>query len=241
MTDATLSPSALPDAVRSRLAIALDIDDLVAALRLAKELQPWFKTAKVGMELFSAAGPDALAAMAQQGYDVFYDAKLYDIPTTVRKAAKVLGALGARYVTFPAAAGVPTLRAGVEGLREGAASAGLPEPIPLAVTILTSEAEASEHVLRQRVTAAVEAGCGGLVCAVPDIPTVRELAPATTLVTPGIRAAGAPVDDQGRVATPQEAFAAGADLLVIGRPVTLAADPVQAAEDLLGGLGSLDR
>jgi orotidine-5'-phosphate decarboxylase len=232
----TTTTTALPEAIRARLTIPLDVDDLVVALRLARDLQPWFATAKVGLELFSAAGPDAIASVAEVGYDVFYDAKLHDIPNTVGRAAKVLGALGARYVTLHASGGVAMLRAGVEGLREGAASAGLPEPIPLAITVLTSELEASEHVLRQRVTMAIEAGCGGLVCAVADIPVVRELAPATILFTPGIRAAGAPVDDQGRVATPEEAFAAGADHLIVGRPITLAEDPQEAARVLFATL-----
>ncbi|MGH9214394.1 MAG: orotidine-5'-phosphate decarboxylase [Acidimicrobiales bacterium] len=226
----------LPDDVRSRLAVALDIDDLVAATRLARELQPWFGTAKVGLELYSAAGPDAVVSLAGLGLDVFCDLKLHDIPTTVRRAARVLGALGARYLTLHASGGVSMLRAGVEGLREGAARADLDEPVPLAVTVLTSEVDASEHLLRQRVTAGLDAGCAGFVCAVPDVATVRELAPAAAIVTPGIRAPGAPVDDQARVATPQQALDAGVDLLVIGRPVTDAADPAGAAEALLGGL-----
>lgn len=234
-TDDTTSP-ALPDVTRARLAVALDVDDLVMGVRLARELQPWFGTAKIGLELYSAAGPDAFVSLGDLGMDVFCDLKLHDIPTTVGRAARVLGSLGARYLTMHAAGGVAMLRAGAEGLREGAAVAGRDDPVPLAVTVLTSEAEASDHVLRQRVTTALDAGCGGFVCAVPDIPTIRELAPAATIVTPGIRSHGAPVDDQGRVATPQAAFDAGADLLVIGRPVTRAADPAAAAADLLNQL-----
>jgi orotidine-5'-phosphate decarboxylase len=104
------------------------------------------------------------------------------------------------------------------------------------VTVLTSDPEASEHLLRQRVAAGLDAGCSGFVCGVPDVPTIRELAPAAALVTPGIRAPGAPADDQARVATPREALDAGVDLLVIGRAVTHAVDPAAAAEALLGGL-----
>ena len=240
MSDTTTSTSApaeaLPAEIRSRLVLALDVDDMVAATRLARELQPWFATAKVGLELFSAAGPDAIASLAQLGFDVFYDAKLHDIPTTVGRAARVLGALGARYVTMHAAGGVAMLRAGVEGLREGAARADLPEPVALAITVLTSDLEASEHLLRQRVTTALDAGCDGLVCAVPDVAIIREMAPSTTLVTPGIRAARAPVDDQARVATPQEALDSGVDLLVIGRAVTRSENPTEAATTLLGNL-----
>jgi orotidine-5'-phosphate decarboxylase len=112
----------VPDALRSRLVLALDVDDVVAARRLARELKPWFGTVKVGLELFSAAGPEAITSLRDQGFDVFYDAKLHDIPATVHRASRVLGALGASYVTLHPAGGVAMLRAGVEGLREGAAS-----------------------------------------------------------------------------------------------------------------------
>jgi orotidine-5'-phosphate decarboxylase len=231
----TLDPT-VDEAVRAHLVLALDVDDLVVALRLARELRPWFGTMKVGLELYSAAGPEAISTLAEMGVDVFADLKLHDIPTTVGRAARVLGSLGARYITLHAAGGVAMLRAGVEGLREGAAGAELPTPLPLAVTVLTSEGEASEHVLRQRVVAGLDAQCAGVVCGVPDLPVVRELAPAATVVTPGIRLDGAPVDDQSRIGAPEAALAAGADLLVIGRAVTQAADPVQAARDLTSQL-----
>jgi orotidine-5'-phosphate decarboxylase len=228
--------AAVPEALRQRMALALDVDDLVVAVRLARELQPWFATVKVGLELYSAAGPDAITSLSDLGLDVFCDLKLHDIPTTVGRAARVLGSLGARYLTIHAAGGVPMLRAGAEGLREGAASAELPAPVPLAVTVLTSEPEATAHTLQQRVTAGLDAGCGGFVCAVPDIAVVREIAPAACIVTPGVRAEGAPVDDQSRVATPQAALDAGSDLLVIGRAVTRADDPAARAATLLSGL-----
>ena len=231
-----LDTDEVPDSLRSRLALALDVDDLVAATRLARDLRPWFGTVKVGLELFSAAGPDAITTLREQGFRVFYDAKLHDIPTTVGKASRVLGALGASYVTLHAAGGASMLRAGVEGMREGAASAGLDEPTALGVTLLTNEPEASEHVLRQRAAVALEAGCGGLVCAVPDMGLLKEIAPAATIVTPGIRPEGAPSDDQGRVATPAEALDAGANLLVIGRAITRSSDPVGAARELLSPL-----
>lgn len=231
-----LLSSAVPDAVRARLALALDVDDLVAATRLARELHPWFGTMKVGLELYSAAGPDAITTLAGLGVDVFCDVKLHDIPATVGRAARVLGALGARYVNLHAAGGVPMLRAGVEGLREGAASAGLAEPVALAVTVLSSDIEASDHLVRQRVRAGLDAGCAGVVCAVSDVPIVREIAPAAIVVTPGIRPEGAPLDDQARVATPEVAIAAGVDLLVVGRPVTSAPDPIGAARHLVAPL-----
>ncbi len=219
--------------VRRRLALVLDTDDLVVARRLAQTLRPWFGVAKVGLELFSAAGPDAIETMAELGYEVFADIKLHDIPTTVGRASRVLGSLGATYVTMHAFGGVDMLRAGVEGLREGAERAGLGEPTALAVTILTSDGGAPPHILPKRVATALEAGCGGLVCAVGDVREARLLGPRLTIVTPGIRPAGSPTHDQARAATPQEAFDAGADLLVIGRAVTEAPDPVVAASELV--------
>ena len=236
MTIDTTTEAAIPESLRARLALALDVDDLVAAVRLARDLQPWFGTMKVGMELFSAAGPDAIATLSELGVDVFYDGKLHDIPNTVGRTARVLGALGARYVTLHTAGGVTMLRAGVEGLREGAASAGLPEPTSLAVTLLTSDPDWSEHLVRQRVVAGLEAGCKGFVCSVADLPILRELAPAATIVTPGIRPEGAAADDQARVASPQVALAGGADLLVVGRPIIQTDDPIQATKDFVAPL-----
>ena len=236
MTVDTTTDAAVPEALRARLALALDVDDLVAASRLARELQPWFGTMKVGLELYSAAGPDAIGSLSRLGVDVFADLKLHDIPNTVGRAARVLGALGARYVTLHTCGGVAMLRAGVQGLREGAAGAGLPEPTALAVTVLTSDPDWSEHLVRQRVVAGLEAGCGGFVCSVPDLPLLRELAPAATIVTPGIRPEGATADDQARVAAPQVALDGGADLLVVGRPIVQAPDPVEAARALVAPL-----
>src|SRR3954453_20475565 len=127
---------------------------MVPALRLARDLQPWFKTAKVGLELFSASGPDAVSAVAALGYDVFLDLKLHDIPTTVRRAARVIGALGASYLTPHARSGPTMLRAGGEGLTEGAEGPALPPPVALAMTILTSDGDAPAHILGHRVAAA---------------------------------------------------------------------------------------
>jgi orotidine-5'-phosphate decarboxylase len=217
------------DEVRDRLAISLDTDDLVAANRLAQAMRPYFGVAKIGLELFSAAGPDAIGSMRELGYQVFLDLKLYDIPTTVNRAAAVLGALGVDYLTLHAHGGVDMLAAGVQGLRHGAEQAGLDIPIALAVTVLTSDDSAPPHIVPNRVRVAVESGCGGLILAAADLQTARELAPRLRRVVPGIRLPGDPVHDQARSATPQTAAAQGADLLVIGRAVTQASDPVAAA------------
>ncbi len=221
-----------PSAARSRLALALDVDDAVHALALAKQLQPWFSVAKVGLELFSAAGPDAIVRLVDLGFDVFLDLKLHDIPTTVHNAAKVVGSLGAKYLTIHAMGGADMLAAGVEGFRSGAELAGLGAPIPLAVTVLTSDAAAPRHVLTRRLMLAMEVGAGGIVCAAEDLAELRQLAPRMVAVVPGIRLAGTPQQDQARSATPQAAIAGGADLLVIGRSVTQAPDPAAAADEI---------
>ncbi|HET9076164.1 MAG TPA: orotidine-5'-phosphate decarboxylase [Acidimicrobiales bacterium] len=228
--------SPVETSLRSRLALALDVDDAVAAQRLAKELKPWFGVAKVGLELFSAAGPGVVQMLIDDGYRVFLDLKMADIPTTVRKAATVLGALGVSYLTLHAFAGPAVLRAGVEGLAEGAERAGLEPPAALAVTVLTSDADAPPHILPKRVAAAAEAGCRGVVCAASDVAQAKQIAPRLITVVPGLRPAGAPVHDQARAATPAAALAAGADILVIGRAVTAAGDRSGAAAALVGAL-----
>jgi orotidine-5'-phosphate decarboxylase len=228
-----------PEELRRRLVLALDFDDSVVALRWAARLKGSFGVAKVGLELFSASGPSVVAALVEGGFQVFIDLKLADIPTTTRKAARVLGALGATYLTVHVSAGPSSLRAGVEGFAEGAERGGLPAPVTLGVTILTSETEAPPQLLRARFQAAAEAGCGGIVCAARDLAEARTEAPHLLTVVPGIRLAGKGTHDQARAATPGEAARAGADLLVIGRAVIEAADPESAAEEILADLASV--
>jgi orotidine-5'-phosphate decarboxylase len=224
MPDTDTAPAA-----RDRIAIVLDTDDLVAAMRLAKAVQPHIANAKVGLELWSAVGPDALAALTELGMDVFVDLKLHDIPTTVQRAAHVLGSAGARWVNAHALGGTDMLRAFVEGLQEGADDAGLEQPLALAVTVLTSEHDAPPSLLAERAGLAAAAGCGGVVCAVPDLAIIHHAEPSLQCVTPGIRPGGTAADDQVRVSTPAQAVHAGSDLLVIGRPISQADDPVAAA------------
>jgi len=226
-----------PEVIRSRLALALDVDDIVTARRIAHALQPWFGVAKVGLELFSAAGPEAVEAMIGDGFEVFADLKLLDIPTTVNKAARVMGSLGVSYLTVHTRAGVDHLRAGVEGVADGASAAGLPAPTSLGITVLTSE-QADLVALEQRVGFVLDAGCGGLVCSASDLSTVRAIAPNVVTVVPGIRPAGVGVDDQARPSTPTSAIASGADVLVIGRAVTRAEDPISAAISIAAEVAS---
>jgi orotidine-5'-phosphate decarboxylase len=222
------------DEIRDRLALALDVDDLVAALRLAQRVRPWFGVAKVGLELFAAAGPEAVLALSAEGYRVFLDLKLHDIPTTVGRAGRVIGGLGARYGTVHTAGGVAMMRAAVESMAEGAAAAGLAAPCVLGVTVLTSETDAPAELLAARAALAAAAGCGGLVCAAADLAVTRAAAPGLITVVPGIRPAGVAADDQARAADPGGAIRAGADILVIGRAVTAAGDPEAAAAAVAG-------
>lgn len=222
---------------REQLAIALDVDDLVEARRLARELQPYFGVAKIGLELFTAVGPDIVGIIADQGFKVFLDVKLHDNPATVERAARVMGAIGVSYLTLHAFGGAPMLRAGVEGLSEGAARAGLENPKALAVTILTGDTEAPPHILGNRIRTAVEGGCHGIVCGAQDVREAKQLAPRLQAVVTGIRPNGAPNDEYQEAATPEAALEAGADLLVLGRAITGADDRSRAAEELIVSLG----
>ena len=213
--------------VRSRLALALDVPDLDQAVAMARDLAPWFGVAKVGLELFSAAGPDAIARMRELDLAVFADLKLHDIPTTVERAARVLGRYGAGYVNFHAAGGVDMMRGALAGLVDGARDAGLPAPVGLAVTVLTSEADTSAFAPRLR--AVVEAGCGGVVCSMHEVAAVKAARADLVTAVPGVRLASDDRNDQRRLGTPETVAAAGADILVVGRAVTAAADPARVA------------
>ena len=182
------------------------------------------------MELFIAAGATAVDELAAPGRRLFVDLKLHDIPTTVARAARVLGRLGAAFVTLHAAGGVDMLRAGVEGLAEGASTGGHPAPVALGVTVLTSAPDAS--AFPTLLEAAASGGCGGVVCSVAELHRVKRDAPGLLTVVPGIRLPGADRHDQARVGGPSEALSAGADVLVVGRAVTAAPDPPAAAAAL---------
>jgi len=162
--------------------------------------------------------------------EVFADIKLHDIPTTVGRAARVLGRQGVRYLNFHAAGGVDMLRAGVEGLAEGARDAGHTAPVPIAVTVLTSDPDAGAFDVR--LANAIEAGCGGVVCSVQEIERVHAARPDFVAIVPGVRFADGAVHDQARVGTPESVVLAGGDVLVIGRAVTRADDPRAAAQRL---------
>ncbi len=219
------------------VAVALDVPTGEEAVRLARAVAPHVAAFKIGLELLSGPGPVLVSALAELGKPVFCDAKLHDIPHTVTRAAANLGRAGARWITVHATGG----RAMLEAAVEGAAGAGHGTGI-LAVTVLTSLSAGDlaavgmgDSVGRQvsRLSKlAATAGAEGVVCAVRELGDVAQVAPELLTVVPGIRPKGAEVDDQARVATPEEALERGAGLLVIGRPITAAADPVAAAEGI---------
>lgn len=232
---------------RQKIAFALDYPDLDEAAAGARRVAPAVGVLKVGLELFVRAGPKAVELGAVEGRDVFLDLKLHDIPETVERAVQNAAALGVRYLTLHASGG----RAMLE--RAANAAARAPRPLTLlAVTMLTSLDQADlaalgiagtprEHVLRVAALA-MDAGVRGFVTSPQEVAALRgALGPEAFLVTPGIRPAGAASGDQKRIATPVAALAAGADLLVIGRPIRDAADPRAAAEaiaqDIAASLG----
>ena len=227
------------DEIRDKLALALDVDDLVVGVRLARELKSYFPVLKIGLELYSAAGPEVIGTFQQLGYKIFLDLKLHDIPNTVHRASKVLGSLGVNYLTLHTSGGSEMMSAGVEGLLEGAQNAGIGAPVALGVTILTSDPNTDEELMKQRIGVAKDSGCLGLVCSALDLPIVSKQAPDLLTVVPGIRLSGAEAHDQKRVATPSKALEEGAGLLVIGRSVTEAVNPTEAAETIYSDIANL--
>jgi orotidine-5'-phosphate decarboxylase len=210
---------------RDRLVLVLDVGGLTDARALARRLAPWFGTVKVGVELYAEAGPEAFDSFHADGFRVFADMKLHDIPNTVARAARVFGRRGVDFLNFHAVGGREMLRGGVEALRDGAREGGHAPPIALGVTVLTSDSDA--RAVPERLDLCMDAGCDGVVCSAWEVDLARERGLRT--MVPGIRRSGDPVGDQARVATPSEAIARGADWLVIGRSVTAADDPEAAA------------
>lgn len=222
---------------RERLAFALDVCDWAEAEALAARVRGSVGVYKVGLELFCAAGPRAVEGLRGAGERVFLDLKLHDIPATVARAVEAALRHGADYLTVHASAGREALRAALEVTRGSNLQL-------LAVTVLTSvddtvleeiggRGPARDAVLRL-ARLATDAGFSGLVCSPQECALLRaELGSDVLLVTPGVRPSGGAPGDQKRVATPGAAIAAGADLLVVGRPIRDAADPKAAADALL--------
>ncbi|MGH2657182.1 MAG: orotidine-5'-phosphate decarboxylase [Actinomycetota bacterium] len=219
------------------LVVALDTSDLDAAAALSAALAGAVGMVKVGLELFTAAGPSSVSRLSEHA-PVFLDLKLHDIPTTVGRAARNAGRLGAAMLTVHALGGPEMVRAAVDGAAEGAKGAGTAPPQVVAVTVLSSLAEAAGASPASLAFEAVTAGARGAVVSGDDVKDVREaLGQDPLLVVPGIRPSGARSNDHARVLTPSEAMAAGADRLVVGRPITESTDPAAAARAILEEIG----
>ncbi|MDP9296787.1 MAG: orotidine-5'-phosphate decarboxylase [Actinomycetota bacterium] len=225
------------------LIVALDRSDLNEAEALAEALAGTVGLLKVGLELFTAAGPEAVRRIARHA-PVFLDAKLHDIPNTVGRAAANLARLGIRMLNVHALGGEAMVRAAVDGAARGADAAGVPPPLILGVTVLSSLSGESLASPASLAFEAHAAGAAGAVVSGDDVAVVREaMGEEFLLVVPGIRPSSSSLNDHARVLTPEEALQAGADHLVVGRPVTDAADPAGAARSILAeihwsGLGS---
>jgi orotidine-5'-phosphate decarboxylase len=224
-----------------RLIVALDVDSLAAAETLVDRLQGLVGHFKIGSQLFTASGPAAVEAVRKRGGEVFLDLKFHDIPNTVAGAAREAARLGVFMFNVHAAGGVAMMRAAAEGATAAARDLGLQRPAVIAVTVLTSLDRAAlsrelavassveGHVLHL-CRLAREAGLDGCVASPNEIVPIRNyLGPSWVIVTPGVRPAGSATGDQVRIATPAAAAGAGAHYLVVGRPITAAPDPAEAA------------
>ncbi|MDQ1486747.1 MAG: orotidine-5-phosphate decarboxylase [Actinomycetota bacterium] len=226
------------------IAVALDARDIETASAWARAVEPHVSTLKIGLELFCRYGPEAIASVrGASRIDLFLDLKLHDIPNTVAGAARSVARLRPTYLTVHALGGRTMIQAAAEEV---------PDVKITAVTVLTSLSEddlaefglggGSREAVRRLAGMAVSAGARAIVCSPREVAAVRaEVGPGITLVTPGVRAAGADTQDQARVATPEQALADGADLLVVGRPITGAADPGAAAASMAAAIRRVGR
>jgi orotidine-5'-phosphate decarboxylase len=230
--------------VKNPIIAALDVPTTEQALKLAEQIAPAVGAFKIGSELFTAAGPDIVKRIRATGAGVFLDLKFHDIPNTVAKAVASAVRLDVQMLTIHASGGGEMMRTAEKSVQETAKSLGLPVPLVLGVTVLTSsdnetlaeigcEPDTEKQVLRL-AQLAVKSGLRGLVCSPLEITALRKILPAhVQLVTPGIRTGTEKADDQKRTLTPQEAIQAGASWLVVGRPIYAAENPRAAAENIL--------
>lgn len=233
--------------MRNPIIVALDLPTADEALKLTGQVAPVVGAFKIGSELFTAAGPDIVRRIRDTGAAVFLDLKFHDIPNTVAKAVAAATRLDVLMLTVHASGGLEMMRVAEESAQQTALQSGRNAPLVLGVTVLTSlesaalgEISSDTNVGRQverLASLAVKAGLRGLVCSPLEVAALREFLPATVqLVAPGIRAGDAEADDQKRTLTAREALDAGANWLVIGRPIYAAENPRKAAEKILKSL-----
>lgn len=230
--------------IKDKLIVALDVSNIEDAEILVEKLVPYVGAFKIGMQLFYSEGHRVIAMVTAKGGKVFLDLKLHDIPNTVARACDALVLPGIFMFNVHASGGLEMMQKAALSTRERAKDVGLPKPILLGVTVLTSIDAANlksinvtlapEEQVVGLARLAQQAGLDGVVASPQEISRIREACgPHFVIVTPGIRPAGADVNDQKRIASPGEAVQAGADYLVVGRPITSAVDPVRAAREIL--------
>lgn len=233
--------------MRNPIIVALDVPTAEQALKLAEQVAPAVGAFKIGKELFVSAGPDIVKRVRATGASVFLDLKFHDIPNTVAKAVASAVKLDVQMLTVHTSGGFEMLKAAEQAAEETAWSLGRTPPLVLGVTVLTSLDTAAlreigldvnvEYQVRRLATVAMKAGLRGLVCSPQEVVKLRQtIPPAMQLVTPGIRTGTEKADDQKRTMTPKEAIQAGANWLVIGRPIYAAENPRAAAEKILASL-----
>ena len=230
--------------MRNPIIVALDVPTAEAALKLVEQLAPVSGGFKIGSELFTSAGPDIVRRVRATGASVFLDLKFHDIPNTVAKAVASATRFDVQMLTIHTSGGLEMMRAAEASAQQAAKADGRAAPLVLGVTVLTSsnggtlaETGCEPDVVAQverLARLAVKAGLRGLVCSPLEIVALRKILPAhVQLVTPGIRTGAEKADDQKRTLTPREALQAGANWLVIGRPIYAAENPRAAAEKIL--------
>ena len=233
--------------IKNPIIAALDVPTAEQAWQLAEQIAPAVGAFKIGKELFVAAGPDIVKKIRATGAAVFLDLKFHDIPNTVAKAIAAATRLDVQMTTIHTSGGSEMMRAAEKSAQATAKILGLPAPLVLGVTVLTSstnetlaelgiEADTEKQVLRL-AQLAVQSGLRGLVCSPLELAALRKILPAhIQLVTPGIRTGAEKADDQKRTLSPREAMDAGASWLVVGRPIYAAENPRAAAEKILSSL-----
>ncbi len=234
---------------RDRIVLALDVDTKEKAISLVRELAEYVGVFKVGMQLYNSVGPDIVKEINELSGKVFVDLKFHDIPNTVASAGRVMARLGCHMFNVHAAGGREMMQSLVKELKQESELLGQPEPITLAVTVLTSinqeqlvqemfikDMQIKDLVVRWAIMAQ-ECGINGVVCSPQEITAIRQACgPDFKIVTPGIRPAWSEANDQKRITTPRQALDMGADYMVIGRPIVKAADPAAAAQRIIDEL-----
>lgn len=231
--------------IKDRLIVALDVPSTEEALRIAKELKGRVNYLKIGKQIFTSAGPELIRNLQNDGFKIFLDLKFHDIPNTVAAAGVEAAKLGVFMFNVHTSGGYEMMKSTVEKVHDFAEKNRLPGPLIIGVTVLTSLSDLDLETLGYRnsvrrqvsilATLAKKASLDGVVASPQEIQLIKEeCGEDFIVVSPGIRPAGSPKDDQKRTMTAEEAFSAGADFIVVGRPITAAVDKAKAVNDLIG-------